>query len=128
MIINAKHILYIEDEASSREVITMFLESQGFKITSSANGENALKKLAYFIEEKIFIDLIITDLIMPWIGGFELLKQMDRKNIKIPVLVTTAYGDEETRKRLIKLGCCSILEKPFLPEKLMEEIKKVINS
>lgn len=122
-----KHILFVEDEDDSRTVISMFLESQGFKVTSSPDGENALEKLCFFKEKKITVDLVITDLIMPWIGGMELITNIIERHINIPVLIITAYGNEITESRLRELGCNSILEKPFPPGKLLNTINKTMS-
>lgn len=116
------NILLVEDEDETGKIICMFLESQGFKVFNTQNGNEALKLIEELYVRKIIIDLLITDLILPLTGGLELIDVLQQKNYSMNYMVITAFRNEMTEKRLQDLGCSNILEKPFSPDLLLEKI------
>jgi CheY-like chemotaxis protein len=101
-------ILVVDDEESIREVIYDFLTMEGYSVTTAYDGVNALKVL----QDSSF-DLMIVDLIMPNIGGAEILDWLSRKNRKIPSLVITGLPVENLKEDLKKRGAFECIPKPF---------------
>lgn len=96
-----KKILIIEDDRVLAEAIKIELEEKGFSVCSHYEGNSALEKI--FQEMP---DLIVLDLVLPGIHGFEILEKIkkDEKTKNIPVIVATNLGEESDRKRSFQLG------------------------
>ncbi len=114
------HILIVEDNSSLAELLEMNLELEGYQVTVTAKGEEALK----LIKEKD-INLIILDVMLPDINGFKIKKRM--KNKDIPVIFLTAKGDVRDRILGFKLGADDYIPKPFEMEELIFRIKAVLS-
>jgi len=117
-----KRILLVEDSAFFRNMIKNYLEGSGYEVELAENGKKALNKLA----SEGHFDLIITDLEMPEMDGFELIKVLrsnpDYQNI--PIIVVTALIGEDIRRRALELGANGY-EIKLNREKLLEEIENL---
>jgi len=114
-------ILIIEDDRFLRELITRKLLDEGFAIIEAVDGEEGIKKVK---EEKP--DLILLDLILPSIDGFEVLSQIKKEeNLKsIPVIILSNLGQKEEVEKGLKLGAIDYLIKAhFTPGEIIEKIK-----
>ena len=102
-------MLIVDDEALFTRSLAEGLPAfdPAFVVTTAEHGRAALEVLA-----RGAIDLVVTDLQMPVMDGFELLAQMSRRHSDVPVLVMTAFGTPETEARLCALGIASLIEKP----------------
>ncbi|UXP31704.1 response regulator [Reichenbachiella agarivorans] len=118
-----KTILIVEDHPEVRDYI-FDLISEYYTVLTASNGQRAIKVL-----EKESIDLIITDLMMPWFDGFELLDSLrqDDKLKKIPALVLSARTSEEDKEKVLNKGVNDILSKPFNPKELLVRIENLLN-
>jgi two-component system chemotaxis sensor kinase CheA len=118
-----KRILLAEDSPFFRSMIKNYLTGAGYEVEATENGKEALNKLA---SEKF--DLIITDLEMPEIDGFELIKEIranpDYKNI--PIIVVTSLAGEDIRRKVFDIGANSY-EVKLNREKLLEEIENLLS-
>jgi DNA-binding response OmpR family regulator len=94
-----KKILIIEDEKPLAHALELKLTHEGFVVTATGSGEEALTLLT-----KEHFDLILTDLIIPGVDGFKVLETVQDKKMKIPVIVMTNLNQEEDRKRASDLG------------------------
>ncbi|MFN2366672.1 MAG: sigma-54-dependent transcriptional regulator [Desulfurivibrionaceae bacterium] len=112
-------ILIVDDEFSMREFLSILLEKEGFRSLTAENGESALKRL-----EENQIDLLISDIRMPGIGGLKLLEQVKTIDSSIPVVMMTAYASPEDAVNAMKNGAFDYITKPFK----VDEIKEVISS
>ncbi|MEQ8241688.1 MAG: tetratricopeptide repeat protein [Cyclobacteriaceae bacterium] len=119
---DAKTILIVEDHKELRFYLKSIL-SPNFKIFLAENGEKGLMLLQ---AEKI--DLIITDLMMPYMDGFEFIDQLkkDKELKKIPVLVVSARTDQDEKVGLIKKGADAVISKPFDKEELYARISNIL--
>lgn len=99
----ATTILIAEDEADLREMYTMALNKNGYKVLQAESGEEALKWLTQKYAE---IDLILLDIVMPGMDGFETLKKIksDERFCKIAVIMSTNLDNEEDRKEALEQG------------------------
>lgn len=123
--IMAKKILLIEDEPDQIIVMRMELESSGYKVISAIDGEEGLKKVK---QEKP--DLILLDLIIPKIGGFEVCRRLrqEGETKDIPVIVITVTGVIEAREKSLAAGANDYIQKPYDPKELIAKIKSLIKN
>ncbi len=101
-------ILIVDDEEMMRTLLNRILSREGYKIRSAEDGVVALEVLK---AEKV--DIIISDMKMPRMDGFELLKIVKNEYPKIGVIIMTAYGDTYTVKDALLLGADEYVTKPF---------------
>lgn len=101
-------ILVADDEVMMRNLILKILESEGYQITMTSSGDEALAML----KENNY-DLLLTDVKMPGMSGFELLKQVKESWPDMAVIVMTGYGDAYTVKEALLLGADEYVSKPF---------------
>ena len=116
-------ILVVEDTADLLANIIDVLEMEGYSVTSASNGKEALRQLS-----KVHPNLIITDLLMPVMNGFDLISEI-RKNAKmdnIVILVYSAMPAQESEKKVLALGANAYLKKPSTLEALVETVNKLI--
>src|SRR5271155_284846 len=110
-------ILIVEDEAKMRRLLEFNLGEDGFETRSAADAEAGLDLL---LREPV--DLVLTDLKLPGMGGLEFLHAVKRANAALPVIVMTAFGTVETAVEAMKAGASDYVLKPFG----MEEIKLIL--
>ncbi len=117
----AKTILIVEDDKFLRELIVRKLRKENFNITEAIDGEEGIKKIK---EEKP--DLVLLDLILPGIDGFEVLSKMkeDMSLAQIPVIILSNLGQKDDVERGLKLGAVDYLIKAhFTPGEIIEKVK-----
>lgn len=100
-------ILLVEDDERLKQLYQSVLERAGFLIFAVANGIEALKRL-----ESTQVDMIITDIMMPAMDGYELLEALRSSRIETPVLIITAKADFEDKKKGFQLGTDDYMTKP----------------
>ncbi len=120
----AKKILIIEDDKFLRELISRKLENEGYSIVEAVDGEEGIKKIR---DEPP--DLVLLDLILPGIDGFEFLTRVkqDPTLAPIPVIVLSNLGQREEIEKGLKLGAIDYLVKAhFTPGEIVEKIKNAL--
>ncbi|MDP1538541.1 MAG: response regulator [bacterium] len=116
-----KNILIIEDDKFLRELISQKLTKEKYNVSEAIDGEEGIKKIK---EEKP--DLVLLDLILPGIDGFEVLAQMkeDQNVTKIPAIILSNLGQREDIEKGLKLGAVDYLVKAhFTPGEIIEKVK-----
>jgi len=119
-----KTILIIEDDKFLRELIAQKLIKEGYKISEAVDGEEGIKKVK---EEKP--DLVLLDLILPGIDGFEVLSKMkeDTALAQTPVIILSNLGQKDDVERGLKLGAVDYLIKAhFTPGEIIDKIKNAL--
>lgn len=101
-------ILIVDDEQMMRDLLSRILVRDGYSVLTATNGEEALEILG-----SKRVDLIISDMKMPKLSGFDLLKQVKKDFPNVGVIMMTAYGDTYTVKDALLLGADEYLTKPF---------------
>jgi DNA-binding NtrC family response regulator len=101
----------VEDESRLREQLGYFYEREGYKVATATCGEEAIEKLA---EEKFAI--IVSDVKMPGIDGFQLARHVREKYPDTDVILITAFGNIKQAVEAMKLGASDYITKPFQPE------------
>jgi DNA-binding response OmpR family regulator len=118
-------ILIVEDDKFLRELIAKKLKNEGFDVVEAIDGEEGLKKIK---EERP--DLVLLDLILPGIDGFEVLARVkeDPNLAQIPVIILSNLGQREEVERGLKLGARDYLIKAhFTPGEIVEKIKNILS-
>ena len=112
-------ILVVDDNASNRNVLCRRLERQGYTVEEASNGETALDRIA-----TEHFDLVLLDILMPLMDGFEVLARMrkDRRTRPVPVIVVSALDEIDSVVRAIEMGAEDYLFKPFDPVLLRARI------
>ena len=114
-----RRILVVDDEERMVRFIRMNLEHDGFQVMEAFNGKQAIDKL------RDTPDLILLDVMMPDIDGFEVLQTI-REVSSVPVIMLTARGEEDDRVRGLELGADDYITKPFSPRELVSRVKAVL--
>jgi DNA-binding response OmpR family regulator len=113
-------VLVVDDEERMARFIRLNLEHDGFQVIEAYRGMQAIEKLRDSMP-----DLIILDIMMPDIDGFEVLK-MVREISTVPIIMLTAKGEEEDRVKGLELGADDYITKPFSPRELVGRVKAVL--
>jgi len=114
-------VLVVDDELRLRKIISDFLEIKGYKVVEACDGEDALDK---FFKEKDF-SVVILDVMMPKLSGFEVLKEI-RRFSSVPVVMLTAKGEEEDELQGFNFGADDYISKPFRPKILVARIEALL--
>lgn len=115
-------ILLVEDDLSLLQMMVSIFEKEGYtQVLQASDGEEAL-----ILIRKKLPDMVITDVMMPGMDGFELLQEI-RSLSNIPVMLLTARNDAEDRISGFELGADDYLAKPFLPKELLLRVDAILN-
>ena len=114
-------ILVVDDESRMRKLVKDFLGREGYQVLEAGDGMEAME---VFYDEKD-IALIILDVMMPDMNGFQVLQKIREKN-NVPVLMLTAKSDEEDKVSGLRLGADDYLTKPFGINELMARVNSLI--
>ncbi len=115
-----RRILVVDDEERMVRFIRLNLEHDGFRVIEAYNGTQAINKVRSNLP-----DLVLLDIMMPDIDGFEVLRII-REVSTIPVIMLTAKGEEDDRVRGLELGADDYITKPFSPRELVSRVKAVL--
>jgi len=115
-----KQILVVDDEARMVRFVRMNLELEGYQVAEAKTGIEALEKVRDELP-----DLVLLDVMMPEMDGFETLQRL-REISTVPVIMLTVKGDEEDRIRGLELGADDYVTKPFSPRELASRIRAVL--
>lgn len=121
-----KKVMIVEDDSFVMDIYETKLEKEGYQVSEATNGMEALKKLE---KEAVLPDLILLDIIMPYMDGLEFLKKIkgEEKFKNIPVILLTNLSQKEEINTGLGLGAKDYLIKShFTPSEVMEKIKKFI--
>jgi DNA-binding response OmpR family regulator len=116
-------IMIIEDDEAMRSLLEDFFEEEGFETDSASNGADALRILS-----KDHLDLIITDIRMPGLTGLDILPRLRRLKPETSIIVMTAYGSEDVRRRSLDRGATTYLEKPIHLSQLRTLIHEMVST
>jgi nitrogen regulation protein NR(I) len=112
-------VLVVDDEANLRKVLAAMLRKEGYEVAIAENGEVALAEF-----EKNGADVVITDMVMPKVGGLELLKAVHATRPDVPVIIITAHGTVDSAVEAIKLGAFDYITKPFEQAEIQAVVAK----
>jgi len=114
-------VLIIDDENEIRESLQTLLEMEGFEVATARDGEDGLAQL----DERPF-DLILLDLALPGRDGLDILADIRSHDVKLPVIMITAYGTVENAVRAMQAGASNFIQKPWDNEKLLADVRTAV--
>ena len=114
------HILLVDDDAELCALLTEFLKREGFTVECALEGHLGLERAA-----RAGVDLVVLDVMLPGIDGFEILRRL-RQQSKVPVMMLTARGEDVDRIIGLDLGADDYLAKPFNPRELAARIRAIL--
>lgn len=117
------NILVVDDEISLREICQDALEDAGYQVYQAKNGQEALD---FLHQDKVVIDLVLSDLRMPVFNGLELLQRIRKEKLDVEFLIMTGFGTIETAVESMKMGAADYLPKPFNINHLLLKVDKVL--
>lgn len=113
-------VLVVDDEQRIAEAVAMNLELEGYQVITAGGGQEAVEKVT-----RDMPDLVILDVMMPDMDGFETLRRI-REISTTPVIMLTVRGDEGDKVRGLNLGADDYMTKPFSPKELVSRVKAVV--
>ena len=113
-------ILIVDDDPHIRELVSVFLEREGFQTYEAIDGLDALQKI-----DEVKVDMVILDIMMPNMDGFDVCFEL-RKYYDIPILMLTAKGETSQKVKGFHLGTDDYLVKPFDPIELVVRVKALL--
>jgi two-component system response regulator ResD len=114
-------VLIVDDEEQLRSLVRLYLEQEGFKVDEAVNGRDALSEI-----NKNQYDLIVLDLMMPVLDGWEVCRQIRKENKDIPILMLTAKTEVEDKLVGFDIGADDYMGKPFDPRELIARIHALL--
>jgi two-component system, cell cycle response regulator DivK len=116
-------ILIVDDVEDNRRVYAMFLRARAFDVRVAADGHQALAKARALLP-----DLVVMDLAIPGIDGWEVTRRLkrDRRTQRIPVIALTGHALAGAREEAERAGCTDFLTKPCLPDDLIRAIQRIL--
>lgn len=122
-----KRILVVEDEPCCRTILTMIFRSHGYEVMEAEDGEEALSLLLSKGAKKKPFDLVVTDLQMSRITGYELLKAIKGNTINVPTMIVTGVEDGELTDKVNRMGCVAYMEKPCDFPALVDRVASILH-
>ena len=113
-------ILLVDDDAALLEVMTIVLSSEGYRVVTATDGAEALREV-----ERNRLDLVVLDVMLPRISGFEVLKKIREKS-NVPVVMLTAKGQSVDKVVGLELGADDYITKPFDTKELLARIRAIL--
>ena len=125
MVVKRNRILIVEDEESLLKLESILLSSKGYKVTGVADGIAAMDEISRNLP-----DLVILDLMLPGMDGFEVCSRIksDPRSSKVPVIILTARKNNLDMERGVKAGASAYITKPFKSAQLIGTIERILSS
>jgi len=117
-------ILLVEDEEMLLDLLVTLLESKGYRVLRAGDGIEALEVL---LENKDTIELVVTDLGLPKLGGWELVKKIRALDPGVNMIVASGYFDPDARTEAVKAGANVFVQKPYIPTEVLKKIREVLD-
>jgi len=120
---NQAHLLVVDDEQMLRDLLSDSLGRMGYRITTAANGEEAV---ACYRSQPGDFDLVFLDMTMPKLSGFDTLMQLQKVDPKVRVLVTSGYANSDELHATLRAGALGLVIKPYNMDTLARRIKQAL--
>jgi DNA-binding response OmpR family regulator len=121
--VDRKRILVVDDETYIVHILEFTLTMEGYEVLTAADGEEALRRL-----EQDHPDLVVLDIMMPKLDGYEVLRRIraDEEFRQLPVILLSAKGRPIDRETGLEIGADDYIVKPFSPRRLLEKIQDLL--
>ncbi|MBE9036227.1 response regulator transcription factor [aff. Roholtiella sp. LEGE 12411] len=113
-------ILIIDDAAFSRRMLRKYLQIDGYEILEAVNGQEGLEMIKSHQP-----NCVLTDLLMPDINGFELLKLLKQENLKVPAIIISADIQDSSRQQGMELGAVGFINKPAKEDEVRQAVRQI---
>lgn len=123
-----KYVLLVDDETDFLFSARIALRKSGYRVEVAASGKEALFKILEAQDGKDPFDLLITDIRMPEMSGFDLIDAVKKCGIVTPFIAMTCFSDGELLRELKARDCEMVIEKPFPPEELVVQVRGVLTA
>ena len=118
---HAHRLLLVDDDAQLTEMLAEYLQPEGMIVTAEGSGTGGLRRA-----QQDEYDLIVLDVMLPGLSGFDVLRRLREGGVQSPVLMLTARGDDVDRIVGLEMGADDYLPKPFNPRELLARIKAIL--
>jgi len=118
-------IMLVEDEQMLLELLKSVLEEEGYPVVTAANGEEAVE---IFRQIKNEIGLVLTDMGLPKLGGWEMFEKLRVIDPDVKVILASGFVDQEMRTDMINRGAKDFVQKPYVPNAILKRIREVLDS
>ena len=118
-----KTILVVEDEDLLRELLVIVLEENGYKVLEAKDGIEAFETYKLYKEE---IALVLSDLGLPRLGGWEAFSKMKEVNPAIKAILASGYFEPELKEKIVASGAKNFVQKPYNPPEILAMMKRLI--
>ena len=125
---NAGRILLAEDDYEMRALLGESLRMAGYEVVICSNGWGLLEELGGYVlpgPQHKHVDLVISDIRMPGITGFEILEGLQDLENCPPIILITAFGDREAHERAVQYGAAAMFDKPFDMDELLDKVRNI---
>jgi two-component system response regulator FixJ len=112
----------VDDNEAVRSLMSRMLTGEGFQVTVACDGVDALAMLVHDGTGRAPVDLLLTDVEMPGLSGFELIDALTEKGIHVPTLVMSGNREDSLASQAATRGCLALLRKPFASNVLLGHI------
>jgi CheY-like chemotaxis protein len=114
-------VLVVDDEPVVRDAARLVLEGEGLRVASAPDGASAL-------EHEALDDcrVVLCDMMMPGIGGLDLVRRIRARRPDVPIVLITGYATEASADRALEAGATAFLAKPFDEEELLDQVRRVL--
>lgn len=121
---NGKKILIVEDDELMIKILQFILKKEGYQVSIAKDGLNAIERIPVIIP-----DMVITDIMIPFRSGLEVISYIKGNYKNIPIIVISSLGEEEsTVVEAFKLGADDFVPKPFNPNEVVARVKRLFNA
>ena len=121
-------ILIAEDEKYTRNTLSFVLENAGYRVMEAMNGQEALYLIVHLKPSAHPIDLLILDIEMSGLTGWQVLDELNRYQVSVPTIVITGLNDEQILQRIQNNGSLEYLKKPFAPEEVTVCVSRALQT
>lgn len=118
-------VLLVEDEEMLIDLLQTFLEENGFRVFQARDGEEAVR---VYEKNRNDIDVVLSDMGLPKMGGWEAFQKMKEINPDVKSILASGYLDPVLRAEMIRAGAVDFIQKPYVPEIILERIREIIDS
>jgi DNA-binding NtrC family response regulator len=120
------HVLIADDEIHTRISLTFILQSAGYLVTDAPDGREALDRILALQGSSHPVDMLILDIEMPGLTGWQLLDVLKNQNIYLPTIIITGFSDSRTGRKVPSGWHVEFIVKPFTPELLTTSVLRVL--
>jgi len=120
---SAKTVLVVDDSGFARRMLRRMLEEDGFQVEEAKGGSEAVEKYQSSRPDVVLLDIVMADM-----GGFEVLQKLREMNPQAAVVMATADIQKITKEEAINAGAAGVVNKPFKPEEVLQEVRRITGS